>query len=713
MQIVAANATSTAISEWRRLRNWTIVATFLFFLFMAGVARATVSSYWAAPAAAGTGDGSSQANAASYLNTAFWSTVQSQLQNNTVTVNFLAGAYSANTLGFTNVGNPLHQLILSSVAPHGAVFNPNANPIIQIVGSQNIELNGLYFTGPVSYWAVYCIPNYLNPCRNIEFNNCWFSNLTNAYYAAIGLLNGTRDVQVYNCNFTNITYGDHAHMIYAPHDIESVVVSNCVFQDCVSGDYLKFRDDSEYCVVENSTFISTMKSSGWPFISQDLYNETNSDSAGDEFFGTYFQVSSNSFTYQVSGGTGPYSSMHFMNDSWPPQSYYCALTSSQASQLGSGGTSYQRSFLETNMGIIASSVKIFGNTYSGASTYLMDYEYLHDDSTSPYNGWTGTVNLYTAPDTSGTPLGPTPVLRNGNFDKQGLLLAPISQGDKDYECLFRDWFCSPKYTDILLSPGFNGTSNALRFDGTTSQYVYQWITSPGPAWTMDCLFAIGSAYTGTGTKFKVDLFHNDTAGSKISVGVNNSGQFGIYNGGTFTVLSELGTVAFSVDNNGNGNYTDPGDTLNVYRLRIVGNYAAAAPYVNIYTSDANSMSLNHQSLGRAYWVSGTPVSGQSAPETIAFYNYTAPVLVDQVALATGLAEQPPVITRALFGNGQLALSGTNGFAGDTYFLLSSTNLASGSWTTVATNTFTGTGPFTATNAVPAGGPQMFYRLQLQ
>jgi hypothetical protein len=252
----------------------------------------------------------------------------------------------------------------------------------------------------------------------------------------------------------------------------------------------------------------------------------------------------------------------------------------------------------------------------------------------------------------------------------------------------------------------------LRFDRTTSQYVYQWITSPGPAWTMDFLFAIGSAYTGTGTKFKMDLFHNDTAGSKISLGVNNSGQFGVYNGGTFTALAELGTVAFSVDNNGNGNYTDAGDTLNVYRVRVVGNYAAATPYVNIYTSDANSTTLNHQSLKRVYWVSGAPVSGQSAPETIALYNYTAPVLVDQVALATGLAEQPPVITSALFGNGQLTLSGTNGFAGETYYLQSSTNLTSGNWLTVATNTFNGTGPFTATNAIPAGGPQAFYRLQV-
>jgi hypothetical protein len=366
------------------------------------------------------------------------------------------------------------------------------------------------------------------------------------------------------------------------------------------------------------------------------------------------------------------------------------------------------------MGIIASGIKIFGNTYSGV-TYHMDYEYLHDDGTAPYNNWTGTVNLNNAPDTSGTPLGPTPVMRNGNFDKRGLLLGPISAGDKDYECLFRDWFCSPKYTDILWTPGFNGTSNALRFDGTTSQYVYQWITPPGPTWTMDCLFAIGSALTGTGTKFKVDIFYNDISGGKVSVGVDNLGRFGIYNGSTFDLLPELGTVAFSVDNNGNGNYTDAGDVLNVYRLRIVGNYAAATPYVNLYTSDANSAALNHQSLGRAYWVSGAPVSGLSAPETIAFYNYTAPVLLDQVAVAAGLAEQPPVVNRVSLGNGQFVFSGTNGFAGDTYYVLSSTNpaLPGGGWTLAGTNTFDGTGSFSITNVATSGVSQVFYRLQLQ
>jgi hypothetical protein len=126
------------------------------------------------------------------------------------------------------------------------------------------------------------------------------------------------------------------------------------------------------------------------------------------------------------------------------------------------------------------------------------------------------------------------------------------------------------------------------------------------------------------------------------------------------------------------------------------------------------MVLDHQSLGKKNWVNGTPVSGQSAPETIAFYNYTAPVMVDQVALATGLGEQPPVITSTLLGGGKVILAGTNGFAGDTCYVLSTTNLATptGSWTYEATNTFTGNA-FTFTNTLTPGLAQKFYLLKIQ
>lgn len=670
------------------------------------------NNYWVAPAAAGTGDGSSSANAASYLNYTFWSGIQSQLQSASVNINLLNGNYNAGTLNFTNIGNSLHRLTLQAGTPNGAVFNSAVNNIINLYGSQNIKFYGLQFTGSAAYWGVDCQPNHFNQSRNLQFSYCQFLNLTNAYYGAIGLVNGVRDVMVDNCTFTNIGSGNHAHMIYASHNIVGVVVTNCVFQDCLA-DYVRFRDNSEYCKVQNCTFISTESGSGYPFITAELYNETNGDAYGDEFFGNNFQVSGNSFTYNASGGPGPYSALHFSDTGYTPWSYDCDLTSNQASQLSSGTTSFQQSFMQTNLGIIATNLKMFGNTYNSRVAYHFDYEYVWDGS-SPYGGWQGTIQLNNVPDASGTPLGPTPSLRNGNFDRQGFLQTALISSTPN-ECYFQTWFCNPEYADILWHPGLNGTSNALRLDGTKSDYVYQWMTPPGPAWTMDCLFLIGSAYTGTGTKFKVDLFHDDNSGSKVSVGVNDQGQFGIYNSaGVFMVLPQLGAVAFSVDNNGDGYYTESGDVSNIYRLRIVGDYAASTPAVSIYTSDANSLVLDHAALNLMNWVNATPVSGLSTPETIAIYNYTAPVVVDQIAIASGLAEQPPVINNVVSGPGTFIFSGTNGFPGDTYYVYTSTNLGSpGSWTLASTNTFGTNGGFSITNFVTPGTPQMFYRLGLQ
>jgi hypothetical protein len=672
------------------------------------------NTYWVGPSASGTGDGSSSANAASFINYSFWTNVQSQLQSANVDVNLKDGNYFAGSLNFTNIGNPVHRLTLQAVDLYKPTFTGALGSLIFITGSQNIKFYGLVFSGPASYWGIECEPNGLRPCRNLEFSYCQLTNLTNVLYGAIGLVNGVRDITVDNCTFSNLTAnnGNHQHMIYASHDIVGVVVTNCTFQDCLA-DYVRFRDNSEYCVVDHCTFTSTMSASAWPFISAELYNETNADAAGDEFFGTHFQITSNSFTYNVAGGPGPYSSLHFSDTGYSPYTYNCALTSSQASQLGGGSAAFQRSFLQTNMGILASEIKMFGDTYSAPGSYhRMDYAYDWDGS-APWNNWQGTVDISSAPDSSGALLASMPVLRNGNFDRQGLLLTPAISSEPN-ESSFQTWLCN-SYANVLSHPGFNGTSNALMFNKAANQDVYQWMTPPGPMWTMDFLFAMGADFSGAGPKFRVDIFHDDISGGKISVGVNDQGQFGIFNSaGAFMPLPDLGTVSFSQDNDNNGRYNDSGDVLNVYRIRIVGNYAASTPCVNIYTSDANNSALTHQSLGLTSWVNGTPVSGLSAPETVAFYNFTNTVIIDQIAFGAGLAGQPPVIAgSALLSGGQFVLSGSNGFAGDNYYLLSSTNPALGNWTVETSNTFDMNGAFSVTNSVEPAAPEKFYRLQLQ
>jgi hypothetical protein len=74
----------------------------------------------------------------------------------------------------------------------------------------------------------------------------------------------------------------------------------------------------------------------------------------------------------------------------------------------------------------------------------------------------------------------------------------------------------------------------------------------------------------------------------------------------------------------------------------------------------------------------------------------------------------PRINSVVVSGGSLILSGTNGTAGGSYSVLTTTNLATPltNWTALFTNTFDGTGAFSVTNPVSAGTPQRFYNIKL-
>jgi rhamnogalacturonan endolyase len=78
-----------------------------------------------------------------------------------------------------------------------------------------------------------------------------------------------------------------------------------------------------------------------------------------------------------------------------------------------------------------------------------------------------------------------------------------------------------------------------------------------------------------------------------------------------------------------------------------------------------------------------------------------------VALST------PTIANVSIVNGNLVVSGTNGTANWTYYILAATNLVSPQWVPIYTNQFDGSGNFSATNAINSTTPQTFYELQLQ
>jgi len=79
-------------------------------------------------------------------------------------------------------------------------------------------------------------------------------------------------------------------------------------------------------------------------------------------------------------------------------------------------------------------------------------------------------------------------------------------------------------------------------------------------------------------------------------------------------------------------------------------------------------------------------------------------------LGVKAAPSQPTITSTKASGGNLIFSGTGGTTNGTYYVLTSTNLATPltNWTTNSTSTFDGTGAFSVTNAINPTVPKQFY-----
>ncbi|HEY4415218.1 MAG TPA: autotransporter-associated beta strand repeat-containing protein [Verrucomicrobiae bacterium] len=76
----------------------------------------------------------------------------------------------------------------------------------------------------------------------------------------------------------------------------------------------------------------------------------------------------------------------------------------------------------------------------------------------------------------------------------------------------------------------------------------------------------------------------------------------------------------------------------------------------------------------------------------------------QVVTAAG-----PVISTTTVVNGQLIFGGSGGTAGNSYVVLTATNLINPQWVPIATNTYATGGTFSVTNTISGSTPQLFYR----
>jgi hypothetical protein len=389
-----------------------VLCCLLFAVVVPGLAVASAGDVrYVAPTKQGTGGGQTENDAALYTAPDFWQRVQSSLARGPVSVRFSGGEYVGGALKLAGIGHPEHRLVIQGHPEGGTVFRilpeegqrPSTGLYIS-QGSQNITIRDLHFTGRGKVGYI----THVEGSRNILFASCSWHDLPHITFGATGSAPGmtvtpentsltdTHHITYKSCTFKRVGTRGGAHMIYNAYGPRHVYVTDCYFEDC-SGDYVRFRDLSDYCVVNGSTFKSTGtyppgKPVQRPFITMPLFSDAN---PGDEWFGTHFLISGNTFIYQqpsgMAGRTGP-AVIRFYHKGYDPPGRNHLLTEEEGAILGGRDRRAAKALLRRNCGIDADQVRVFANKYTGTAggvTYNSRAAY---GATS--RGWKKTADIF-------------------------------------------------------------------------------------------------------------------------------------------------------------------------------------------------------------------------------------------------------------------------------------------------------------------------------
>ncbi|NGM60836.1 hypothetical protein G5B30_02780 [Sphingobacterium sp. SGG-5] len=347
--------------------------------------------YYVAPSPRGIGDGSSEENAADFLSAVFWDGIRKQLLSKPVEVQFVKGyyerAYVEKGLAFERIGHPEHRLILRGGKSVNFPVLPGyekRNTLVSFHGAQNITFSDFHFMGDgaINYVVAVRTPSGFPPSKNILIENCTWTDMRGTEYGATGChYEGTTDVTYKNCTFRRIGNGTGAHMMYHAYGPNRINVIDCHFENC-TGEYVRFRDRSDFAMVKNCTF---KRDEGWigaAFISIPNYNDVD---PGDEYFGVNY-----SFTGNVFQNTRY--AIQFRHTGFSPTEYNYLLTAEEGAILENGTKPEKVKLLKDNFGLDVSKIRIADNSYDG----IYD-KHVSINSGVLYGaeslGWTGTVDI--------------------------------------------------------------------------------------------------------------------------------------------------------------------------------------------------------------------------------------------------------------------------------------------------------------------------------
>lgn len=367
-------------------------------------------AFYVAPEKAGDTRGGSQADAAYFRDRDFWATVRQAVQVGPVVVNFLGGKYIVSsdkekampTLALADLGHKDHLLTLQGISEEGVVFTRHADDsmagktgpgFLTITQSQNLIVRNLHFTAkqPIGY------ATHFGGSSNVSIEGCTWIDLPGVYYGATGTAGAVTDhVTFRNCTFKRVGSGGHAHMAYNAYDPKHIRFVGCHFEDC-AGDYVRFRDGTDFGVVVGCTFKSTgtYRNVNMPFITVPLFNDDDPSkqkkSPNYEYFGTHFLIFNNVFDYANDDPQGLRVALRFHHSGFDPPGRHHLLTVEQARLLETGTVAEKKKFMLENLGIDGDHVHFFNNRFIGVDP-IVEYR-----SAAAYGakskGWSGAVDI--------------------------------------------------------------------------------------------------------------------------------------------------------------------------------------------------------------------------------------------------------------------------------------------------------------------------------
>jgi hypothetical protein len=385
----------------------------------------SISTFYVSPN--GTGSGTSENSPALYTSSNFWADIKNKLSNEAVKVFFLNGIYNSPLPLPDEIGNPIYQLILEARSSNGVVFwVPEDDPPQDYIpctsddrkkqverilfnNCQNIILSQFLFTGSGSIGYVVRL---VGTTKNITIENCTFEDMPRVIYGVTGVHGGHRNdvhhITYRECHFKAAGCDGHAHMMYHAYVAHHIQVLNCTFEDC-AGDYVRFRDKVDYCVVSNCSFISSGlypkdAPASPPFVAMPLFNDCKpGTTTGDpkcpdpledlqyEYFGTNYVITTNKFLYNNHPPEGNPYAIGFYHFGFDPPGRNHLMTAVEGWILEHGTADERKALLKENCGIDCDKVKVYGNQYSGAEKKVAFGS--NTDYGAISKGWEGYVDI--------------------------------------------------------------------------------------------------------------------------------------------------------------------------------------------------------------------------------------------------------------------------------------------------------------------------------